>query len=296
MPSIRCICIGAGAAGRAVLKALSRAHGFQCDLLIDRSRRGSHDLPIRRDVPKVLPDCELLLLAVQDRELPALVEELRHRSGPKPGVVAHLSAATPLAVLNPLQALGWQPALLHPLQSFPPDHSDLWEKEPHIPWWGLCGTEAATSMLSQLLDSLGAQYRVLDEKEQLAWHLSAVWVSNLLPALLEQALQLWAPERRGEMRSALLPIMSQTLRHQELAQASGQPAFSGPLRRGDTVSLRRHLDWLAEHGSTRAGLSYRLLSATLLELLESRGENPLAADPALRAELLALPRPDGRED
>lgn len=288
MQPIHCVCIGAGAAGQQVLHSFLAVPGFQCILLVDRSAPPRSDVPFRNTLPTSIPACDLLLLAVQDRELPGLATLCAERlAEAPPGIVAHLSAATPLSVLDPLCDTGWQPAMIHPLQSMPKGAA----VGIPIPCWGLCAGKEAAGRLQPLLEAAGGRVVRLRPDQQLPWHISATWVANLLPALLVNALEPWPAEERGQMREVLLPIMEQALRLQVLAVA-GDPAVAGPLRRGDGNTLRQHLDWLAEHGSIRARLSYRLLSAALLEHLETLGEHPLATDPELRTRLLALPPAD----
>lgn len=288
MQSIHCVCIGAGAAGQQVLHAFLAIPGFHCTLLIDRSAHPLPGVPFLKALPSRLPACDLLLLAVQDRELAGLAARCAERvADASPGIVAHLSAATPLAVLGPLCDKGWRPALIHPLQSLPKGAAPGIP----IPWWGLCADAPVAERLQPLLEAAGGRVVRLRPEQQLPWHISAAWVANLLPALLANALEVWPAAERGQMREVLLPIMEQALRLQVDA-GPGDPAVAGPLRRGDGDTLRQHLDWLAEHGSPRARLSYRLLSASLLEHLEAAGEHPLDAYPGLRARLLAMPPAD----
>jgi predicted short-subunit dehydrogenase-like oxidoreductase (DUF2520 family) len=288
MEALDCVFIGAGAAGRQVLHAFGQVPGFRCVLLIDRSGRAGADfshIPNRADLPSLLPKCSLLILAVQDRELPHLAQSLVDRlGGLPPGIVAHLSAGTPLDVLDPLVAQGWRPALIHPLQSLPREAPAGLA----IPWWGLCAEDPGGERLHALLAATGGQVRRLRKDQLVPWHLSAAWVANLLPALLESALALWPEAERGQMRAVLLPIMEQSMALQRQSP-DGNPVVAGPLRRGDTATLRRHLEWLGEHGGPRAVHSYSLLSGTLLERLEAMGERPLDGDPGLRTRLLDPP-------
>ena len=290
MQPIHCVCIGAGAAGRQVMHSFLAVPDFHCTLLIDRSASPLAGIPFLDTLPARLPACDLLLLAVQDRELAGLAALCAGRlPNAAPGIVAHLSAATPLSVLEPLYDKGWRPAMIHPLQSLPKGAA----LGIPITWWGLCAEAAVAERLQPLLEAAGGRVVRLRPDQQLPWHISAAWVANLLPALLVNALEPWPEAERGQMREVLLPIMEQALRLQ-INASPGDPAVAGPLRRGDGNTLRKHLDWLAEHGSPRARLSYRLLSASLLEHLETLGEHPLEADPELRARLLALPPADDR--
>lgn len=291
MDSITCVFIGAGAAGHQVLGAFQAVPGFRCVLLVDRAGRGPSRFPgldCRTSLPDTLPPCNLLVLAVQDREIAPLASELACLdTAHPPGIAAHLSAATPLDALGPLVTRAWTAALIHPLQSLPREAPGPIA----IPWWGLCAPAPAASRLGRLLEATGGKVRLLAPEDLLPWHLSATWVANLLPALLESALELWPGEQRRQMHEVLLPIMEQSLALQRQG-GGGEPVVAGPLRRGDTTTLRRHLAWLGEHGSPGAVLSYSLLSATLLRRLEELGERPLDGDPELRNRLLAPPGVD----
>ena len=167
------------------------------------------------------PDPELILLCVPDRAIADVARELS--VGPW---VGHVSGATPLRALDPhVRRFG-----MHPLQTFTrrrgPEQLD--------------GAYAAVSGESEealdagrwLALTLGLDPFVLDDSLRSSYHAGAAIASNYLVALRRAAGSLL--ESAGAPPEALDPLMRRTIENDF--------ELTGPIERGDTETVERHLE------------------------------------------------------
>ena len=123
--------ISAGRVGTALGVALERVDHVvvACSAVSRASRRRAErwlsDTPVT-PVPDVAGNAELLLLAVPDTELAALVSGLAATSAVRPGtIVAHTSGVNGIDVLAPLSSQDCIPLAIHPAMTFTGSDEDI---------------------------------------------------------------------------------------------------------------------------------------------------------------------------
>ena len=123
--------VGAGRGGAVLgsaLRAVGRAGGGASgvsDASRDRIETLLAGVPVL-EVPQVVERAELVLLAVPDDALPALVRGLADTGAWQPGqIVVHTSGRYGTAVLDPARAAGAIPLALHPAMTFTGTSLDL---------------------------------------------------------------------------------------------------------------------------------------------------------------------------
>lgn len=190
----------------------------------------------------------------------------------------HCSGATPLSALQPAPAA----AGFHPLK--------LLAGGPvlagaHV---GIEAGEAHRPALWALAVQLGLQPLALPSPmsatARAAYHAAANLAASGVLAVLAEAGALWsAAGLAGDALPALLPLTRGAL---DTAAARGLPgAVSGPIARGDTGVLQRHLQALADAGLEADLL--RALGLRQLALAEAAGRLNVAQVTALRKALQA---------
>lgn len=209
--------------------------------------------------------------------------------GPIPRRVAfcHLSGALDLASLEPLRARH-AVGSFHPLQSFP-------EPRPPASFRGIVvAVDASTSplrrQLAGLACDLGARPKHVDDSQRVLYHAAAVFASNYVDALLREAVELLkaAGWNEQEAMDGLGPLAEGALAN--LRRHGPVAALTGPVRRGDVETVRRHVAALEaidegaepERGSRVTDL-YRMLGQIALEIAREAGLEPAAAERMRRA-------------
>jgi len=185
----------------------------------------------------------------------------------------HLSGALGLDILAPLRphALG----SFHPLQSFPAP------REPRAFRGITIAVAASTPSLRRRLDALarrlGARPKAVPDVERVVYHAAAVFASNFLDVVVAEAVRMlegvgWSAT---EATKALLPLVEGAVANIRARGAVG--ALTGPIRRGDADTVRRHLDAVDNPDL------YRMLALVALEIAKEAGLDPAAAERTRRA-------------
>lgn len=173
---------------------------------------------------------DLVLLAVPD----AVVETVATAVAPRAAcVMAHVSGSLPLDVLGP----HLRQASLHPLVSMPDARLGA-DRLLDEAWFAVSASDArGLADLGSLVARLGGRaFEVPDDRRTL-YHAAACIASNHLVALLAQVERLGA--EAGVPFEALAELAGRSL---ENAVALGPAAaLTGPVARGDEVTVVRHL-------------------------------------------------------
>jgi len=275
---------GAGRLGSALAGALAAA-GYR-DIRI-ASRTTSRAAEVARTlgvtaVPleSLADDCALVFLAVPDRAIEGLAAGLPWRAGQ--GVV-HGSGALGRDVLAAAHERGALTGCLHPLQTFP---GGATRETCAALFRGItCGVEGEPTlgrMIEAITGDLGAHPVRLEGVDRALYHAAAVLVSNNVVALMAAATRAWtlAGLPADAARAALAPLLLAAASN--VARLPLEQALTGPVARGDTETVGRHLGALAADADLAT--AYRVLARELLRL--ELGHAPETAA-ALRALLEA---------
>ncbi|MBL0075795.1 MAG: DUF2520 domain-containing protein [Rhodocyclaceae bacterium] len=268
MPTLGLGFIGAGrvastlsaawsASGESIIGAYSRSFDSSTALL-------ARCPPARAFVSaqELVSNCDLVFVTVPDSAIEEVVNEITWRAGQ---FVVHCSAAGELALLRHAQTCGAQVGGFHPLQIF---------SDPDVAREHLAGSSVAIEATGELhtqLYRLAAQLKMtpltLRAGARLRYHLAGNFAASCMLALLAEAANLW--EECGFERDTALPaLMPLSLGTLDSARRLGlAKAVSGPVSRGDTATLARHLELVAQR--TEGDVLYREILARLLDLAQA---------------------------
>jgi predicted short-subunit dehydrogenase-like oxidoreductase (DUF2520 family) len=231
----------------------------------------------------------VVFLTVPDDAVAALASKLAASRERIPANVAfvHTSGALELGALAPLSR-GHALGSFHPLRSFP-------EPGPPEAFRGIViGVDASSESLRRLLNrlarDLGATPKRVDDAQRAVYHAAAVFASNYVVTLLAEAVRLL--EQSGwtekEAIQGLVPLAESAVAN--VRKRGPIAALTGPIRRGDAETVKRHLGALVDIDA-RASRSkrgrqsdlYRMLGDVALEIAQQAGLKPAAAEQTRRA-------------
>jgi predicted short-subunit dehydrogenase-like oxidoreductase (DUF2520 family) len=262
--------IGAGKVGTALGHVLQNK-GFAVVAVASR-RTASLDLArnyipgkclYTKNVAEVVREADVIAVTTQDREIHAVAQEIfRKVDKLDRKLFFHTSGAHPATELSPLERKGAILGSLHPLQTFPDINSGI-VALPRT-YIFIEGNEKAIPVLDLLASTIGFKAVRIDSKNKVLYHLSAVFVCNLLTALMHTGEGI--VNRIGIDLAPFFPIIETTLRNIE--KKGPLLSLTGPVVRGDAETVASHLE--AIKGMEPQESVYRMLSLVALEMAKKR--------------------------
>jgi predicted short-subunit dehydrogenase-like oxidoreductase (DUF2520 family) len=263
--------IGAGNLAQALGPAL-KAAGYRIEVVAGRNRAESQRrarLLARRlgakwcSVEQVKPTSDVVWLLHTDDALATTAQTLARAGGWRGKVALHSSGALSSDVLQPLKKAGAHTASLHPMMTFVAGTSLEMSKVP----FAVEGDREAIAAAKQIVRRLHAEIFPIRKSAKVLYHALGSFSSPMIVATLVTA------ERVGRAAGLSLPqtrkvmaaILQQTLKN--YMERGPAAAFSGPIKRGDLETVRRHLRALKR--VPEAGEIYRALVRSALRDLPS---------------------------
>lgn len=283
--------VGAGKVGSAVSLLLKRA-GYEPAGVASRSRESAEKLAFQLGCP-VLPAAEVsrrsdcLLITTPDDAIPEVVAQLAREGAFREGeFVVHMSGALTSEALKPAALQGAIALSVHPIQSF----ADVEKAMELLPgsYFSIEGDARGYGFARKLVEDLGGQSFILSSDKKALYHAAAVVACNYLVGLFACSMRLLgAAGVPGEIGlPAFLPLITGTFENIKKLGIPG--ALTGPIARGDSGTVRKHLSALEGMPLERA--VYASLGLVTVDVALAKGTLTAAKAEELRSLLRAASR------
>ncbi|MEX2574987.1 MAG: Rossmann-like and DUF2520 domain-containing protein [Balneolaceae bacterium] len=259
--------IGPGAVGSSLAEALSEA-GYKIKSVFTRNPNKSRGYSHRADVTYLLSDMEwtnlgdLIFITTPDDFISDVAETLSGIPGNwKDRMVVHCSGLLTSDELADVSKKGALTASFHPLQTFTGQSGENAFQDISI---SVEGDEKAVSALQDIVSDLQSRPVLLNKEQKSMLHVSAVFLSNYMVALGSISDKLIRTAIPDADLTLLKPLLLQTA-----SNLSGNPpaeALTGPLARGDSRTVRKHLRLLSDYPEFLK--VYKILGQVSLHLAE----------------------------
>lgn len=263
--------IGAGRLGTSLVAALA-AGGLRVVAVGSRSEAAAASAAAlapgalgSAGLQAVADESDVVFITTPDGAIAPVAAGLRWQ---RARLVVHCSGALSLDALSAAAEQGAATGCFYPLQTFAAGAAAG-------AWDGITvaleGEAGVLALLSDLSRRLGGEPIVLAAGQKALFHAAAVFASNYTVTLTAVAADLWQRLGfdRGLALQGLLPILRGTVGNLERL---GLPhALTGPIARGDTATIERHLAALSHLAPEHLELYRRLAAATIPVALEQGG-------------------------
>jgi predicted short-subunit dehydrogenase-like oxidoreductase (DUF2520 family) len=264
--------IGAGTVGTALAILLSRK-GYRVTAVSSRSQTSAENLAkavagcrVFNSNQNLVNNTDLVFITTPDDTIATVASQVKWHNGQS---VVHCSGTDSTDILEPARKSGAVVGSFHPLQTF----AGVKEAVENIPG-STFGVEAEEPLLSTLKDmatTLGGHSIELKASDKVAYHAAAVFACNYLVTLVKLATDLWQTFSipPDQATKALLPLIRGTLHN---IDTIGIPqCLTGPIARGDSGTIKKHLETLQE--KTPALLSpYKELGLQTIPVAMAKGK------------------------
>jgi len=279
--------IGPGRAGVGLALALTQA-GYSVSL------HGRHQKklppPLTMTVgdgstpPPWVGETDVVILTVRDDAITPLAASLgKARAIQERHVVLHLSGVQGQEALGPLVSSRAALGSFHPLQTIV--EPELTPARLKGAWAAVEGMPRAVAAGEQIAQQLGMRPFTIATKAKPIYHAGAVFASNYLVVVeaIAQRLLRHAGLSDADAWKALRPLVEGTF--ENLSRHEPREAMTGPVVRGDTATIVRHIESLAVDDAKL----YRALGRAALELAQKQGMDEKTAEKVADALATDLP-------
>jgi predicted short-subunit dehydrogenase-like oxidoreductase (DUF2520 family) len=264
--------IGAGTVGTALAARLA-GKGYPVVAVSSRSRTSAQKLAqkikgcqVFDNSQAVADSAELIFITTPDDAIASVAAEVNWHPGQS---VVHCSGADSTDILRPAKQAGARVGAFHPLQTFASPQQAM----ENIPGstFALEAEEPLLGILKDMAAALDGQWVELKASDKVLYHAAAVFACNYMVTLVKLATDLWqnfgVPQEKAI--KALVPLLRGTLHNIETI---GIPnCLTGPIARGDTGTINKHLDALKTNAPQLLS-TYRELGRQTIPIALAKGK------------------------
>ena len=274
--------IGPGRAGTAVALASVDA-GYSVTAVAGRGAEALERFTSLVPTARVLPpeeaarSADLVILGMPDSAVGSVARDLAAADAVVPGRRwVHLAGSLGVAVLEPIRLAGGRVAACHPAQTLPDPETGRAALDGSA--WGVTASEANRTWARRFVRDLGGEPFDIADADRPLYHVAMSLGANATGAVITLARDLLLGIRVEEPESFLAPLAAAAVTN---AARHGARALTGPVRRGDAVTVAAHLEELATV-MPEAVDAYRELARLALAQARRAGLEESAAEEVAR--------------
>lgn len=243
------VVLGAGNVGIHLCRAVVRAKDLKLLQWYNRSPiQSSHSLKgvsFNTDLSQI-PDADLYIIAVSDDAIESLSKQLSFTNR----LVVHTSGSLSIRFLSNNNRRG----VFYPLQSFSKSSELSFSQVP------ICieaNDKNDRELLKTVAEALGSPSYMISSEQRQTLHLAAVFVNNFTNQLYRLAHEL--TDEKSLDFELLKPLILETAK--KVQTLSPYRAQTGPAKRNDKKTIKKHLKLLQEHPKFQD--IYQILSTSI---------------------------------
>ncbi len=214
--------------------------------------------------PDILLECGVVILAVRDQVIGEVAQMLVNTGlVNKRHVLLHCAgASSALELLGSVTGSVAGVGTMHPLSAIADGKSAMRTLKGSV--FGVEGDEVGRTTASRLVEAIGGIVLALDGTQMASYHAAAALASNYVVAAMDAAAAVLASTgvSADDAARALVPLAEGALRN--ITAHGTTRGLTGPVRRGDAVTVQRHLEAL--RGKPDLVEIYRALARRAVEI------------------------------
>ena len=233
----------------------------------------------------VAAESDVLFLTVPDTHIVPVFESVREALGAAPAndergtknekrIVAHCSGALGPEVFARAREQGLCTLALHPVQSFS-SHLQAIRSLPGS-FFTADGSTSGLRFGRQLVRQLHGGWVRVRGADRAMYHAMCVFASNFLNALFGGAEEIGRELGISRRRAGLMLVPLARTVLENIAEQGAGPSLTGPVERGDAVTVAAHVRGLAQRTPALVPV-YRAMSNRLVEMARRKGLEAAAA-------------------
>ncbi|MCL1936168.1 MAG: DUF2520 domain-containing protein [Defluviitaleaceae bacterium] len=228
---------------------------------ISKNKKNSREAAYRtksryfENLSDLVAECDIIFITVPDAEIKNIWEQIKSFNI-KDKIICHCSGAMVSSVFYDIESTGAFSYSVHPFMSI--NNKDSYRKFENA-IFTVEGSKEKIQYIENLLKKLGNRVQVIDTKNKVIYHASAVFSSNFLVPIMYIAIELAKVSGFNNIE-AIFSIAEVTL---ENIKKDIVKAVTGPVERNDIETIKSHLDFIENNDYKKI---YLLMSKKLIDI------------------------------
>ncbi len=217
-----------------------------------------------KELKDIVVNADILFITTNDNEISRVCERLVNENLiNEEKIIVHMSGAASSKILSRVKEKGCYIYSLHPLQAFADVNKAVNELKSTI--FSLEGDEEKIDVIENILKTIGNTYFKITSDQKAIYHATACVVSNYLVTLIDYGLSLFQSIgiEKASGYKALYPLIEGTIKN--IYELGTEKALTGPIARGDTATIHKHMEALKRSSSDFLEL-YKILGIETIDL------------------------------
>lgn len=217
------------------------------------------------NIKDIINKSDILIITTPDDEISKVWREVS-KYDIKNKIVCHCSGSLSSKVFFDISSKAAFGCSMHPLLAINSKENSY--KDLEVAFFTLEGDREAVEEFSKLLEKKGNKFKVLSENDKTKYHLSSVFISNLVIALGSISVKLL--NEYGLNEDEALEALS-SLAHRNIDNMMNlglEKSLTGPVERNDIKTIENHRKSVINQNSIDE--VYRLLSLELVEIAQNK--------------------------
>lgn len=197
------------------------------------------------NIESLINDSQIIWITTSDDEIEKIAEQIALFNIKVKKTFVHASGLLTSDVLIRLKEKGHRVCSAHPLLAF----NDVQKAVQALKktYFFLEGDENNLIEVREIFEKTGNKHPIIDKENKPAYHAGAVVLSNYLVTLVHASNQLFelAGIWKDELGGATSVLLESVL--ENLAEKEPKDALTGPIKRGDIETVKKHLEILEQN-------------------------------------------------
>jgi len=269
------VIIGGGRAGTSIAKNIQASSKFSIKAITciteQEAKESAHFIGnvdfISTDNLKAIEYGEIVFISTPDDIIESIANELSKSDKVKGKYFFHLSGSRPSTILSSLKNKGGFIGSIHPLQALPSYSEGA--KNLKTSYFCIEGDKEAVEISKMIISEISNKYFTIAPEHKSLYHAAAVFASNFINATTFAAYSILKKigVNEDDILHITLPLIKGTVNN--ITNLGFIDSLTGPISRGDTKTVKRHLQALKNYDNDHL-LLYRYLSEEAIKITEIR--------------------------
>lgn len=224
-----------------------------------------------KNLEELVKKCDILIITTPDDLIYEIWKEISKYSIQNK-IVCHCSGSLSSEIFFNASEKAAKSCSMHPLMAVSDRETSYIKMKDS--YFTLEGDKDALNIMTELINEKGNKYKIISSQNKVKYHMSSVFMSNLVVGISSMAFNLMNQCGFSEEESSEAMKFLALENMEKLFESDLESSLTGPIERNDYKTVKKHIKLLKELGDSEKlntlNNAYRTLSLCITEIAEKK--------------------------